>query len=94
MHLVTILTALAAATSVLGSPAAVGKRAPSRVLYASNFINPTSPPALEKRITECQAVNAVVSALQVVSKLAYPFCSTYISIKDITATATLVCLCS
>ena len=93
MHTVIIVTALAAVTSILGSPAAVGKRAPSRIIYASNFMAPTSLPAIEKRVSECQAVNVVVSALQIVSKLAYPFCSTYISIPNVTSTATLVKSC-
>ena len=81
MHLsITLLATVAAVTSVAGNPAGVDKR---RIIYASECTNdmpaPTSAPAPEKHITECQAVDLVVDALNFVSKLAQPFRSTYIS---------------
>ena len=86
----TFLAAFAAVTLVFGSPAAVNKREPVKKLYTSGFPAPNSPSALGKRVTECQAGNAVIRALQAVSKVAYPFYSTYISIQDVTSTATSV----
>ncbi|MCJ1455814.1 hypothetical protein MMC28_006170 [Mycoblastus sanguinarius] len=85
----TLLYALAALVSVHGSPAPVNKRAPSpKILYANDFAAPTSAPVIEKRDNECQIVDVVVSALKVVSQVAYPFCSTYISIPNVTSTVT------
>ena len=87
----TLLYALAALVSVHGSPAPVNKRAPSpKILYANDFAAPTSAPVIEKRDNECQIVDVVVSALKVVSQVAYPFCSTYISIPNVTSTVTFV----
>ena len=84
--------ALAAAPYVLASPTPVEKRAPEpAILYLKDLIHPTSAATQEKRaITECQAVNVVVGALKAVSKVAYPFCSTYISIPVVTSTQTAV----
>ncbi|KAK4693004.1 hypothetical protein P7C71_g4309, partial [Lecanoromycetidae sp. Uapishka_2] len=92
MHITSILLpALVAAVTVHGSPAPLAKRAPSpKILYAADFAHPTSAPALDKRTTvnECQIVNVVVSALKVVSQAAYPFCSSFISIQNVTSTVT------
>ena len=94
MHLfITLLATLTAVTSVAGNPAGVDKREPY-IIYASEFAHKisasTSAPALEKRNSECQVVDHVVDALKCVSKLAYPFCSTYISVQIVTQTATAV----
>lgn len=87
-----LLSALVAASSVLGSPAPVIKRAPEpKVVYMKDLVHPTSSPSMEKRtVTECQAVNAVVGALKAVSKVAYPFCSSYIHIPVVTSTVSSV----
>ena len=94
MHLsIALLATLAAAASVAGGPAGVDKREPY-IIYATEFAHKipasTSAPALEKRSSECQVVGHIVDALKCVSQLAYPFCSTYISVPIVTRTATAV----
>jgi len=41
--------------------------------------------------SQCEQVQDIVDAIKLVSNLAYPFCSSYISIPVVTVTPTSVC---
>ncbi len=55
------------------------------------FASPVPFPDLEVReLDECAIINGIVEGLQAVTKVAYPFCSSYLKIPVVTSTTTMI----
>ncbi|KAI9797714.1 MAG: hypothetical protein M1833_005375 [Piccolia ochrophora] len=88
-QLSSILGAAVLVVPILASPAPIPAPKPAYTVVFSDVIaNGPAPTGLEKR-DSCGAVKKVVNDLKLVSKLAYPFCSSYIRIPKVTQTSTV-----